>query len=223
MHVLVVVGHPLTGSFTHALAQAYAEAATAAGAHVRVLDLATTPFPHDPVSRTDLAAHDGSTDHLDPAVAAMVEQVRAADHLVVLHPQWWGTYPAVLKAFLDRVMLPGVAFRYGDGHLPRRLMRGRTARTLMTMDSPRAWNLLAYRDAAGASLGRATLAFCGYRLVGRTTFPAVRFSSPERRARWLAQAARLGHRDVASRSRRAPAPSPPATAPAPSRDAVPSP
>lgn len=199
MHVLVVVGHPLSGSFTHALAGSYADAARAAGAQVSVLDLATTPFPHDPTSRADLAAHGGTTDHLDPAVAAMVEQVRAADHLVVLHPQWWGTYPAVLKAYLDRVLLPGVAFRYGTGHLPQRLLRGRTARTLMTMDSPRGWNLLAYRDAAGASLGRATLGFCGYRLVGRTTFPAVRFSTPERRERWLAQAARLGHRDATAR------------------------
>ncbi|GIG40070.1 NAD(P)H-dependent oxidoreductase [Cellulomonas phragmiteti] len=206
MHVLVVVGHPLAGSFTHALAQAYADAARAAGAHVEVLDLATTPFPHDPAVRADLAAHDGTTDHLDPAVAAMVEQVRAADHLVVLHPQWWGTYPAVLKAFLDRVMLAGVAFRYGSGHLPRRLLQGRTARTFMTMDSPRAWNLLAYRDAAGASLGRATLGFCGYRLVGRTTFPAVRFSSPQRRERWLGQAARLGHRDATVRRAAVPRP-----------------
>lgn len=203
MHVLVVVGHPLAGSFTHALARAYADAATAAGAHVTVLDLASTPFPHDPSDRRELAAHDGATDHLDPAVAAMVAQVRAADHLVVLHPQWWGTYPAVLKAFLDRVLLPGVAFRYTSGHVPRRLLEGRTARTFMTMDAPRAWNLLAYRDAAGASLGRATLAFCGYRLVGRTTFPSVRFSTSERRARWLDRAAQLARSDVRAADRRA--------------------
>ncbi|MBO3095755.1 NAD(P)H-dependent oxidoreductase [Cellulomonas dongxiuzhuiae] len=210
MHVLVLVGHPLSGSFTHALAQSYADATRAAGAHVRVLDLATTPFPHDPVSRADLAAHDGNTDHLDPVVAALVAQVREADHLVVLHPQWWGSYPAVLKAFLDRVLLAGIAFRYGTGLLPHRLLRGRTARTFMTMDAPRAWNVLAYRDAAGASLGQATLAFCGYRLVGRTTFPAVRTSTPARRERWLADAARLARRDVArlarTHARRAAAP-----------------
>lgn len=202
MHVLVVVGHPLTGSLTHALAHAYADAARAAGAHVRVLDLATTPFPHDPARRADLAAHDGTTDHLDPDVAALVAQVLEADHLVVLHPQWWGTYPAVLTAFLDRVLLPGIAFRYGAGALPRRLLHGRTARTVMTMDAPRAWNALVYRDAAGASLGRATLAFCGYRLVGRTTFPTVRTSTPARRERWLADVARLARRDVARLGRR---------------------
>lgn len=208
MHVLVVVGHPLPGSFNHALAHAYADAARAAGAEVDVLDLATTPFLHDPPTRRALAAHDGTTDHLEPEVAALVAHVRRADHLVVTHPQWWGTYPAVLTAFVDRVMLPGIAFRSTGGHTPRRLLRGRTARTFMTMDAPRPWNLLVYRDAAGASLGTATLAFCGYRRVGRTTFAPVRFSTAERRARWLAAAARHGRRDVARLARRHAARSP---------------
>lgn len=197
MHVLVVVGHPLAGSFNHAVAHAYAQAAREAGAQVRVLDLAATPFAHDPPTRGALTAHDGTTDHLEPEVAALVEHVRWADHLVVTHPQWWGTYPAVLTAFLDRALLPGIAFRATRGHVPRRLLDGRTARTFMTMDAPRPWNAVVYRDAAGASLGTATLAFCGYRLVGRTTFTSVRFSTPQRRAGWLAAAARQGRRDVA--------------------------
>ncbi|ADG74027.1 NAD(P)H dehydrogenase (quinone) [Cellulomonas flavigena DSM 20109] len=198
MHVLVVVGHPLPGSFNHALAHAYADGARTAGADVRVLDLATTPFPRTAPTRAQLAAHDGTTDHLEPEVAALVEEVRRADHLVVLHPQWWGTYPGVLADFLARTLLAGTAFRYDPGaRLPQRLLRGRTARTFMTMDSPRLWNGLAYRDAAGATLGTATLAFCGYRVVGRTTFPVVRSAPERRRARWLATAARLGRRDVA--------------------------
>lgn len=197
MHVLVVVGHPLTGSFTHSLATAYADAAREAGARVSVRDLATTRFPLSPPDLDRLAARDGVTDHLEPEVAELVAELRAADHVVVLHPQWWGTYPAVLAAWVDRTFLPGVVFRYGSGKLPVQLMRGRTARTFMTMDSPRVWNLLVYRDGAGATLENATLRFCGYRLVGRTTFPEVRASSPRRRARWLATAARLAHRDVA--------------------------
>lgn len=208
MRILVVVGHPLTGSLTHALAAAYAQAARTAGAEVRVHDLAVTPFPHDPASRADLRAPDGDTTHLDPAVAALVDDVRWAEHLVVLHPQWWGTYPAVLKAYLDRVMLSGVTFRYRSGSLPTRLMQGRTARTVMTMDSPGFWNRFAYRDAAGASLGRATLAYCGYRLTGRTTFAKVRFSSPEQRTRWLATTARLGTRDAARRGASRPSAAP---------------
>lgn len=205
MHILVIVGHPIAGSLNHALADSYATAARDAGAQVRTVDLATVRFPHDPASRADLRAPDGSTAHLDPAVAELVEDVRWAHHVVVLHPQWWGTYPAALKAYLDRVMLSGVAFGYRSGHLPDRLMSGRTARTVMTMDSPRAWNLLAYRDAAGASLGRATLAFCGYRLAGRTTFAKVRFSTPDERARWIATTAELARRDVRRLGAKAPA------------------
>lgn len=197
MRVLVVVGHPLPGSFTHALAMAYADAAREAGAQVVVRDLAATQFPYDPPDATHLAARDGVTGHLEPEVAELVDELRAADHLVVLHPQWWGTYPATLAGWVDRTFLPGVTFRYGTGRLPVRLMAGRTARTFMTMDSPQPWNLLVYRDGAGATLGNATLRFCGYRVVGRTTFPEVRSSSPRRRARWLATATRLARRDVA--------------------------
>lgn len=171
---------------------------------MRVIDLAEREFALIPDGREMLRAPGGETGHLEPAVRGFVDDVAWAEHLVFLFPQWWGTYPAVLKAFLDRVMLSGTAFAYGRGHVSTRLLGGRTARIVMTMDSPLAWNRLVYRNAAETSLARATLAFCGIRTIGISRFTPVRFSTAERRAAWLAGAQRLGERDAArlARSRR---------------------
>ncbi|MFF2495405.1 NAD(P)H-dependent oxidoreductase [Agromyces sp. NPDC058064] len=200
---LVIIGHPHRGSFTHALAERYVAGARSAGVRsagaapeVRVIDLAEREFALVPGGRDMLRAPGGETGHLEPAVRGFVDDVAWAEHLVFLFPQWWGTYPAVLKAFLDRVMLSGTAFAYGRGHVSTRLLGGRTARIVMTMDSPLAWNRFVYRNAAETSLAQATLAYCGIRTIGISRFTPVRFSTEERRVGWLAAAQRLGERDA---------------------------
>lgn len=200
---LVVVGTPLAGSFTHALAERYVAALLAAGVpadDVRVVDLATDPVPAHPTTRADLRAPDGATDHLPDDVAAYTRDLTWAEHVVVLFPQWWGTSPAALTAWIDRVVLSGVAFRYGRGHVSERLLTGRTARIVMTMDSPGFWNRFVYRDAAVVTLRRATFAYVGIRTVGVTRLAAVRFSAPERREAWLAAVERAARKDARLRS-----------------------
>lgn len=206
-HVLVIIGTPLAGSLNHALADAYARGAREAGAEVRVIDLAHDPIPGHPHTHDQLRMPRPGRDTdlpLDPDVARYLDDVRWADHLAVFHPQWWGTAPAALKAFIDRVFLSGATFRYRDrSGLSERLLRGRTGRITMTMDSPRLWNRLVYRGAAEASLARATFAYCGIRTVGITRHTPVRFSDAAGRARWIAAAAERGRSDGAS-ARRAP-------------------
>lgn len=204
--ILVVLGHPRTDSLCGALASSYADAARAAGADVELLALGGTSF--------DLAARDpsvlrweGPDQALEPDVRAAIEAVRRADHVVLVFPQWWGTYPAVLKGFVDRVFLARFAFRYrGRGLGWEKLLTGRTARLLMTMDSPVLWDRLRYRSAAVTSLVHATLGYSGIRTVGVTRFARVRTSSPTTRAGWIARAARLGRADARRRVRPAPVP-----------------
>ncbi|WP_243077125.1 NAD(P)H-dependent oxidoreductase [Microbacterium sp. SS28] len=198
--ILVIVGTPITGSLNHSLATAYVDDARAGGADVRVIDLANDPIPGHPTHRDELRMPRTDDDTpLDADVAAYIEDVRWADHIVFFHPQWWGTYPAALKAFIDRVFLSGFAFRYrAKSALSERLLAGRTARIVMTMDSPRLWNRLAYRNAAETSLKRAILGYCGVKTVGVTRFTPVRFSEDEQRSGWVAEAGRLGRRDAAA-------------------------
>ncbi|PZU40692.1 MAG: NAD(P)H dehydrogenase [Microbacterium sp.] len=195
--ILVLIGTPLPDTLTHALAGAYARSAGASGAEVRVIDLAHDPVPEHPRTRNELRMPRTDADvPLDPQVASYIEDVRWADHIAVFYPQWWGTYPAAMKAFIDRVLLSGFAFRYRPaGKLWDRLLTGRTARIVMTMDSPRAWNAFVYRGAAETSLTRAILGYCGIRTRGVTRFAEVRHRTDDTRRGWVDQAARLGGLD----------------------------
>ncbi|WP_062384993.1 NAD(P)H-dependent oxidoreductase [Demequina iriomotensis] len=193
--IAVVIGHPLPGTLTSRLARAYAEAASA-HAEVAVLDLADHDFAPNPAVPADLRAPGGDLAHLDSSVTAMVATLRDADHLAFFYPQWWGTYPAVFKAFVDRAFLSGVAFTK-DERTPTRLWSGKTARLTTTMDSPTWWNALVYRDAMIASMRYATLGYVGVRTVGVRRLPEARYASEERRDRWVARAARDGAADGA--------------------------
>ena len=197
--ILVVLGHPRSDSLCGALADSYADGARAAGADVTVLRLGDTGF--------DLASREPSLQKWlgpdqeparEPEVEQMIAAVHAADHIVLVFPQWWGTYPALLKGWIDRVILARSAFAYRAGTpLWDKLLTGRTARLIMTMDSPAWWDSLYLRRTALRSLTRATLGYCGVRTVGTTRLARVRFSSPETRQRWLTKAERQGRADAA--------------------------
>ncbi len=206
--ILLIIGNPIEGSFTHALAASYAASARAAGAEVRTIDLATDPVPAFPTLRGEVRMPRADHPHdvpLPAEVATYQGDVTWAEHLVFVYPQWWGTYPAALKSFIDRVFLSGFAFRYRPtGRLWDRMLTGRTARVVMTMDSPRLWNRLVYRNASETSLARAILGYCGIRTVGVTRLGEVRHSTLATRERWLRDAARFGAKDAARRAQREP-------------------
>ncbi|WP_137844160.1 NAD(P)H-dependent oxidoreductase [Microbacterium sp. 2FI] len=196
--ILVVIGSPIPDSLNHALAESYAEAAAAGGAEVRIVDLAQDAVPQHPSSRGELRTP--RTDD-DPAladeVAAYTADVAWADHLVFFFPQWWGGYPAVLKAWIDRVFLSGFAFRYRErGRFWDKLLTGRTARIVMTMDSPGFWNAWVYRDAAIRQLRNATLTYCGIRVRGVTRLSEVRHRADADRTRWVGGMASFGATDA---------------------------
>ncbi|HYN42698.1 MAG TPA: NAD(P)H-dependent oxidoreductase [Thermoanaerobaculia bacterium] len=185
--ILIVVGHPKPGSFCHALAKVYAEGAVSAGAEVRVLELDRLRF--DPILR---GGFEGAQP-LEEDLAAAQEAILWAGHLAFVYPVWWGTMPALLKGFIDRVFLPGFAFKYRSGSpLWDRLLTGRTAELIVTMDSP-PWY---YRWLAGQPghrmMKKSVLEFCGIRPVGVTSIGGVRQSTPNRRQAWLAKARQLG-------------------------------
>lgn len=196
--ILVLVGTPLAGSLNHALAHSYAEAARAGGADVRVIDLANDTVPPHPSTRAETRLPRSDADvPLTPEVAAYVADVEWADHLTVFFPQWWGSYPAVLKAWIDRVFLSGFAFRYRPkGRFWDKLLTGRTARIVMTMDSPRFWTALMYRDAPIRSLRTATLEYSGIKVRAVTRLSEVRHRTDADRERWVRRTAALGARDA---------------------------
>lgn len=189
--ILVVVGHPRRESLCAALAAAYAEAARGSGAEVEVLALADLAF--DPVLRGGYAG----AQPLEPDLVAAQASIAAASHLVLVYPTWWGAPPALLKGFVDRVLLPGFAFRYREGSsLWDKLLTGRSARLIVTADSPGWWLRFVTGNPAVKMMKTSVLDFCGVSPVRVTLLPSVRKSSAADREAWLAEVRRLGARGV---------------------------
>ena len=128
--VLVVLGHPSGESFCGALTGCYVEAAKNAGHEVRVLWLDALDF--DPVLREGYKR----VQTLEPDLLNAQADITWAQHLVFIYPIWWGSIPALMKGFFDRVFLPGFAFQYRTGKaFPDPLLKGRTAHVVVDRKS----------------------------------------------------------------------------------------
>src|SRR5690349_16664012 len=141
MNVVIINGHPRDDSFSEALVNAYYNGAKAAGVNVTTLTLAKLSF------NLHVTVHSPRYQHFEDDIVQAQELIATADHLVFIYPTWWGTMPAMLKGFLDRVLTPGFAFEEiegGTGYAP--LLRGRSAHIITTMDSPKWVYRLIYRS-----------------------------------------------------------------------------
>lgn len=185
--ILVMLGHPSPGpSYCRALAEAYAEGATAAGYAVRMIDTAALEFPW---LRDKQEFNDGAP---PPAILAAQQDLAWANHLVIVYPLWLGLPPALFKAFLEQLLRPGFAHVSKDGGLPRAALHGKSARVFVTMGMPAPayrWFFMAHGHRA---LKRNVLAFCGIGPIRDCYIGGVEAGNPAKREKWLAKAASLG-------------------------------
>ncbi len=212
--VLIIDGHPDASSLCAALAQSHAEGLRAGGADVQLLALRDLRF--DPVLHKGFNARQP----LEPDLQRAQALIAGARRLVLVAPVWWGSMPALLKGFFDRVLERGWAFRYLPNGRPEGLLRGRSARVIMTTDSPGFYLRFIQGDPTARSLVRSTLKFCGIRPVDMTRVGPVHNASAEQRQRWLALVKEQGQADA----RRLPARAAVRTEPGrPSSEAAPAP
>jgi putative NADPH-quinone reductase len=187
VNILVVLGHPRPGSFNHAIAQAAALALRGAGHEVILRDLYAEGF--DPVLPAAEIARDAD---LPPDIRQHCDELAAADGLVIVHPNWWGQPPAVLKGWVDRVVRPGVAYEFleGDGGegVPAGLLKARAAVVFNTSNTPAAREQEAFGDPLERLWRDCILAFSGIPRVERRMFGVVCTSTPEQRTAWLDEA-----------------------------------
>ena len=189
LKVLVILAHPRKGSLCGALADAYSAGARQAGAEVRRLDIAEMKFNPNVVEVSP------SNQAAEPSLREAMGLVRWAEHMVFIFPTWWGTMPAVLKGFLDRLLVPGFAFaEYEDAPGWEKLLIGRSAHLLTTMDTPPWVYRWIYKAPGLNAIARATLGFCGIAPVRTSIFGSVKESDPTRRAQWLEAARSEGLR-----------------------------
>jgi NAD(P)H dehydrogenase (quinone) len=187
MKITIVLAHPDPGSFNHALAGAVAESLSVAGHAVTLHDLYAEGF--DPV----LPAAELASDAVIPDdIAAWCDEIASAQGIVIVHPNWWGQPPAILKGWIDRVIRPGVAYRFIEGDegegAPVGLLKARAAIVLNTANTPDEREREVFGDPLQRTWADCVFGLCGVADVRRRVFGVVVTSTLEQRETWLAEA-----------------------------------
>ena len=190
MNLLILLGHPGPDSFCHALAAAVRDALLRDGHAVVFHDLCAERFdPRLPAEEIPASAP------LPPSIQRHCDELQAADGIVVVHPNWWGQPPAVLKGWIDRVIRPGVAYRFAAGDngegVPVGLLKAKAAVVLNTSNTPDARERSAFGDPLESIWKRCVFGLCGVPNVHRRMFNVVVASTLPQRQAWLAEAVAL--------------------------------
>ncbi|WP_433901200.1 NAD(P)H-dependent oxidoreductase [Sphingobacterium puteale] len=189
--ILVLNGHPNRESFNFGIAAAYKKGAEEAGAEVRSINIADLNF------NPNLQFGYQKRTALEPDLLQAWEDIQWADHLVWVHPVWWGGLPAMMKGFIDRLFLPGFTFQYRENSLFwDKLLKGKSARIITTLDQPGWYYALIYGRPSVNQLKRSTLLFCGISPVKVTYLGIIKTSDATKRDKWLQKIKQLGQRQA---------------------------
>ncbi|HCG98629.1 MAG: NAD(P)H dehydrogenase [Candidatus Aquicultor primus] len=184
MKVSVILAHPSKDSFNHAIAHIVDETLRANGHTVCLHDLYTEGFvPVLPADEINKGAK------LGPVVSAHCEEIATADGIVIIHPNWWGQPPAILKGWVDRVIRPGVAYEFEEGDdgegVPIGLLKAQSAIVFNTSNTPAQRELEAFGDPLETLWKNCIFSLCGVSEFYRKMYGVVVTSTLEERQAWL--------------------------------------
>lgn len=177
--IIILNANPHKEAFISQLAQNFFESAKAAGHEVKLTHIADLKFDYNLRPGMDL----------EPDLIKQQADIKWADHVVVCLPIWWYAPPANLKAFFDRVLIPGFAYKHPHpwaplrNFLPQRLLKGRSVRIITAQDSYRPISWIMGLPIAW-SMRMATFWYVGFWPVRHTRFTRVRVASDEKRMKW---------------------------------------
>ena len=188
--IFILVGHSQINGFTGELANTYESAARVAGHQVRRLNIGELRF--DPI------LHKGYKEiqPLEPDLILVQENIRWADHFVVLYPNWWTSMPAILKGMFDRMWLPGFAFSFNkETHDAVGLLQGKTARVVVVdgVHSP-LMTRLKYGDYTN-EISRGILGFAGIQ-TQVTAIGPCEYPDTEKHEAWVKEVQELGTQGI---------------------------
>ncbi|WP_374950761.1 NAD(P)H-dependent oxidoreductase [Mucilaginibacter sp.] len=187
--ILIINGHPDKNSFNFALAEAYYRGANKTGIEVSLIHIADLTF------NPNLQFGYRQRMELEPDLLSSLEKIKAADHLVWIHPVWWGGMPAMMKGFIDRLFLPGITFKYRENSVWwDKLLKGKTARIITTLDQPSWYYFLFFGRPSVNQLKKSVLQFCGVNPVKVTYIGIIKKSNEKQRTKWLNDIFDLGEK-----------------------------
>ena len=187
--ILIINGHPDKESYNYALSEAYKTGAASSGADIKVINIIDLKF------NPNLQFGYRKRTELEPDLIKSQENLKWADHIVWIYPVWWGSVPAIMKGFLDRILLPGFAFKKREGSVWwDKYFTGKSARIICTLDQPPWYYRLIYRSPSHSAMKKLTMNFIGVKSVKITTIGPIRLSKDRFRKNWLTKIEKLGRR-----------------------------
>ncbi|MGI9580400.1 NAD(P)H-dependent oxidoreductase [Chryseobacterium sp. RRHN12] len=185
--IAIINGHPNKGSFNFGIAEAYKAGAAESGAEVREIIIRDLNF------NPNLQFGYQKRMELEQDLLKAWEIIQWADHMVWVHPVWWGGLPALMKGFIDRLFLPGMAYQFRKNSVWwDKLLKGKTAHILTTLDQPGWYYRLFFGRPSINQLRKSVLEYCGVKPVKVTYIGIIRNSKDEQRAQWLKKVKELG-------------------------------
>lgn len=192
-NILLILGHPSENSFCKALLDTYKDAAEKMGAICKTIYISQLKFN---VNLSD-GYRTGESMQLEEDLINAQQLIKWSDHVVMAYPNWWGFMPAITKGFIDRILLPGFAFKHHSGKLfPDKLLNGKSIRLLVTMDTPKWWFHLIYRASQYQILKKIVFGYVGFKPISFSTFGFMRKSTPQQRSKWLVKVQQLGKKFI---------------------------
>jgi len=189
VNILIINGHPDPHSFNQSIFDTYKQSAHEAGHDTDSIELHQLQFT------PNLRYGYRQRTELEPDLLEAWQKIQHADHLVWIYPVWWGSMPALLKGFIDRLFLPGMAFRYKpDSIWWDKLLKGKTAEIINTLDTPVWYYKWVLHEYGTRVMRRAVLGFCGIKTVRTTYIAPVRKSEEIFRTKALERIKKLPKR-----------------------------
>jgi NAD(P)H dehydrogenase (quinone) len=186
MKISVILAHPDRNSFNHAIALCAVERLKKNRHNVFFHDLYGEGF--NPL----LAGEEITEDAFLPGeINAYCEEIRAADGIVIVHPNWWGQPPAILKGWIDRVMRPGMAYEFVEGDsgegIPKGLLQAKAAIVFNTSNTAPEREAGVFGDPLETIWRNCVFGLCGVNIFHRRTFRVVVTSTDTQRKEWLGE------------------------------------
>ncbi len=190
MSISVILAHPDAHSFNHAIARAAAARIEANGHRVCFHDLYQEQF--DPLL---FGPEIPKVASLPTAIAHHCEEIATAQGIVIVHPNWWGQPPAILKGWVDRVIRPGVAYEFLEGDsgegVPRGLLKARAAIVFNTSNTEAQRERAVFGDPLETIWKNCIFGLCGVADFQRRMFTVVVTSTDRQRQAWLDEVRQL--------------------------------
>jgi putative NADPH-quinone reductase len=184
MRVSVILAHPTNQSFNHAIAQTAISVLKQSGHQVSFHDLYAEKF--DPILPTCEIPKGAS---VPQEIQKHCQEISSADGIIIVHPNWWGQPPAILKGWIDRVMRPGIAYEFADGDqgegIPIGLLKAKVACVFNTSNTMPEREARAFGDPLETLWKNCVFDLCGVKVFYRETFSVVVTSAQEQRQQWL--------------------------------------